>query len=275
MAVETFVMKGVEKAEWGTGNKFGIISDWTQVENLQPDSVQRTKNNGTLAGFIPEDKDGPLFSIYTAPEPGTIAMGLAEQSPVNMQKLFNTIWNPATSTLVVLSKEKVANLAIRLTSRPVNGRRAIITYCNLDCLTGFSNNLAKGVNESLAIVGNIMPFYYLGQEASYTMQWVNENGTPIDSTPSTVSAGTNSTTVVVTKALTGTATPAAGKTILQTYWTQVSGPAGAPLATMTAPTALSNTVGGLVTGVYVFKLTVLDSAGVETSATTQVTATIP
>jgi hypothetical protein len=270
--METFVMKGVDKAEWGTGDRYGNVTDWTQVENLQPDSVTRTKNNGTLTGFTPEDKDAPLFTVYTPAEtPGTIAIGLVEQSPTIMQKLFNTVWDAATSTIVVLAKEKVANLAIRLTSRPVNGRRSIITYYYIDALTGYSNNIAKGVNEALAITGTIKPYLYLGQEAIYTQQWVNEDGSPINSTPATVSAGANSTTSVATKALTGTATPAAGKTIIQQYWTQVSGPT---TATMTAPTALSNTVGGLVTGVYVFKLTVVDSAGVETSATTQVTATV-
>lgn len=265
-------MKGVEKAEWGTGNSYGIVTDWEQLENLQPDSVQRTKNNGTLAGVIPEDKDVPLFTIYTAPEPGTIAIGVMEQKPAVMQKLFNTIWDAASSTLVVLAKEKVANLAIRLTSRPVNGRRAIITYMNIDALTGYANNIAKTVQENLAIVGTVMPWLYLGQDAHYTMQWVNEDGTPIDSTAATVSAGSDASVTASTKALTATATAASGKTIITQYWTQVSGPT---IATMTAPTSLSNTVGGLVDGVYVFKIIVVDSAGVETSDSVTLTVAIP
>lgn len=269
---ETFVMKGVEKAEWGTGDRYGNVTDWTQVENLQPDSVTRTKNNGTLAGFIPEDKDTPLFTVFTPAEnPGTITVGLAEQSPTNMQKLFNTVFDAATTTIVVLAKEKIANLALRLTSRPVNGRRKIITYYNLDALTGYSNNIAKAVNEALAITATVKPYLYLGQEAIYTDQWVNEDGSVINSNPATLGGLANSTTTTATKVLTATATPAAGKTIIQQYWAQVSGP---NTATMTAPTALSNTVGGLVTGVYVFKITVVDSAGVETSGTTQITATI-
>lgn len=270
--METFVMKGVDKAEWGTGDRYGNVTDWAQVENLQPDSITRTRANGALAGFTPEDKDVPLFTVFTpADTPGTITVGLAEQSPTNMQKLFNTVYDAATTTLVVLAKEKVANLAIRLTSRPVNGRRSIITYYYIDALTGFSNNIAKAVNEALAITGTIKPYLYLGQEATYTQQWVNEDGSAINSVPATVSAGANSTTTVVTKALTGTATAAGGKTILSQYWSQVSGP---NTATMSTPTTLTNTVGGLITGVYVFKITVVDSAGVETSATTQVTATI-
>jgi hypothetical protein len=265
-------MKGVDKAEWGTGNRYGNVTDWTQIENLQPDSITRTKNSGTLGGFTPEDKDIPLFTIYTPAEnPGTITVGLAEQSPTNMQKLFNTVYDAATTTVVVLAKEKIANLALRLTSRPVNGRRKIMTYYYLDAVTGYSNNIAKAVNEALAITATVKPYLYLGQEAIYTDQWVNEDGSPINSTPATVSAGANSTTSTATKALTGTATPASGKTIVQQFWSQVSGPNA---ASMTTPTALTNTVGGLVTGVYVFKLTAVDSAGVETSSTTTITATV-
>ncbi|WP_316743864.1 PKD domain-containing protein [Pedobacter antarcticus] len=269
--METFVMKGTDKVEWGTGNQYGVVTDWTQLENLQPDSVLRTKNNGTLAGQVPEDKDSPLFTIYTAPEPGSITIGVMEQRPAVMQKLFNTIWSAANSTLVVLAKEKVANLAIRITSRPVNGRKAIITYMNVDALTGYSNNIAKTVQENLAITGTILPWFYLGQEAHYIMQWVNEDGTPINSLPVNVSAGADTTSTTASKALTGTATAAAGKTIVQTYWSQVSGPNS---ASMTAPTALANTVGGLITGVYVFRLTAVDSAGVENSATVKLTATV-
>jgi hypothetical protein len=188
-----------------------------------------------------------------------------------MQKLFNTIWDQVTSTIVVLSKEKVANLAIRLTSRPVNGRRAIITYNFIDALTGYANNIAKTVQENLAITGTIKSWLYMGQEASHIMQWVNEDGSAIDSTPATVSAGADSTSSASTKALVGTATAASGKTIVTQFWSQVSGPT---TATMAAPTSLSNTVGNLATGVYVFKLTAVDSAGVETSSTTKVTATV-
>ena len=270
---ETFIMKGVETVEWGTGNKFGIVSDWSRVENIQPDSVQRTLTNGTVAGFIPEDKDTALFKIVTAAEnSGTITIGLAEQKPADMQKLFNVIYDALTTQLVVLAKEKLAHLAIRLTSRPVNGRKRILTYMSIDTQTGLANNIAKGVNEYLAITGTVNSWTYLGQDAVYIDQWVNEDGSIINSAPATVSAGTPTQTATTNpKVLTGTATPAAGKTIVTQFWSQVSGPNSAIMAT---PTALSNSVSGLITGVYVFKLTVVDSAGVETSATTQLTATI-
>lgn len=266
-------MKGVEQVEWALGDRYGNVTDWTRVENVQPDSVQRTLNNSTIAGFTPEDKDAPLFKIVTPPEnPGTITIGLTEQSPAIMDRLFNVIYDAATTKTVVLAKEKIAHLAIRLTSRPVNGRKRILTYMSIDAITGLANNIAKTVNEYLAITGTVNPWSYLGQEAVYIDQWVNEDGSAINSTPATVSAGAATQTANANpKVMTGTATPAAGKTIVSQFWSQVSGPNTAIMAT---PTALSNSISGLVTGVYVFKLTVVDSAGVETSATTQVTATI-
>lgn len=273
MAQETYVLSGVAKAEWGTGNKYGIVSDWAQIENIQPDSVQRTFNPITLTPFIPEDKSSALFNFYSNPDPSTIAVGISEQKPSTMQKLFNTSFDAITTTLAVLSKPKVANLALRFTSNPINGRKAIITYCNIDGVTGHSNAIAKTVNEFLAITGTVRSFKYLGLDADYTIQWVNEDGSLINSTPATVSAGTaTQTSSTVTKALTGTATPAAGKTVIAQYWTQESGP---NIATMTAATSLSNTVGGLINGVYVFKLTVVDSQGIETAASTQLTVTLP
>lgn len=266
-------MKGVEQVEWGTGNRYGIVTDWTRVHNIQPDSVTRTLTNSTIAGFVPEDKDTALFKVVTPAEnSGTLTIGLSEQSPAIMQRLFNVIYDALTTQTVVLAKEKLAHLAIRLTSRPVNGRKRILTYMSIDAQTGLANNIAKGVNEYLAITGTVNSWLYLGQEAVYIDQWVNEDGTPINSAPATVSAGAATQTANTNpKVLTGTATPAAGKTIIQQFWQQLSGPNNAIMAT---PTALSNSVSGLVTGVYVFKLTAVDSAGVETSATTTVTATI-
>lgn len=268
---ETNVILGIELLEVGTASNIGIVSDWVRLENIAPDSVTHTKNNGTVTGVIPEDKDVALFSIFAPADPGTLTIGVLEQKPSVMQKLFNTVYDPATSLLTVLSKERIANLAVRITTRPVNGRKCIITWYNTNAQTGFANNIAKTVQENLAIVATILSYSFNGQDASYSKQWVLEDGTPINSTPATVSAGTNSTTTTATKVLTGTATPAAGKTIVSQYWTLVSGPNNPTMAT---PTALSNSVSGLVTGVYVFKLTAIDSAGVETSATTQLTATI-
>lgn len=87
----------------------------------------------------------------------------------------------------------------------------------------------------------------------------------------TVDAGANTTADSATKALVGTATAAEGKTIASIQWSQVSGP---NTAGFSAPTALSTNATGLETGVYVFKLTVTDSAGTVASDTITITATV-
>lgn len=86
-----------------------------------------------------------------------------------------------------------------------------------------------------------------------------------------VDAGANTTADSATKALLGTATAAGDKTIASVLWTQVSGP---NTASFSAADNLSTDATGLVTGVYVFKLTATDSAGTVASDTVTITATV-
>jgi len=88
-------------------------------------------------------------------------------------------------------------------------------------------------------------------------------------TPPVVSAGSNQTITlpVSTVTLNGSATPATGSTISSYAWTKVSGGA----ANITAATAASTTVTGLVQGTYVFKLTATDNNGLTGSATVTIT----
>lgn len=86
-----------------------------------------------------------------------------------------------------------------------------------------------------------------------------------------VDAGADTTSSSATKALVGTAEAATGKEIVSVLWSKVSGPGGSGFS---APTSLSTNATGLVTGTYVFKLTVTDSAGTVASDTITVTATV-
>jgi len=178
----------------------------------------------------------------------------------------------ATSTTTVLATRKSANLAIRLTTRPTNGVKKIITYPNTQCDTTYVNNFTKDALVQLGIVASIMSFLSVGgKDAIYTIQTVKADGTAINGTPPTVSAGTNSTTTTATKALTGTATAASPKTIVSQQWTFVSGP---NTPGITGSTTLTPTITGLITGTYVMQMTAIDSDGVSASATTQIVATI-
>jgi hypothetical protein len=86
-----------------------------------------------------------------------------------------------------------------------------------------------------------------------------------------VNAGSDTTSSSATKALLGTATAAGDKEIETILWSQVSGP---NTAGFSAPTALSTNATGLITGTYVFKLTVTDDAGTVASDTVTVVATV-
>ena len=86
-----------------------------------------------------------------------------------------------------------------------------------------------------------------------------------------VDAGDDDTSSAATYDLAGTATAAGDKTIASTLWSKVSGPG---TQTFDDATELETTVNGLETGVFVFKLTVTDSAGTVASDTVTITATV-
>ncbi len=96
-----------------------------------------------------------------------------------------------------------------------------------------------------------------GLDAVAFIELLHEDGTVVDSTAPTVSAGADSTgTAGTPKALTGTATAAGIKTIVSQLWSQKSGPNQAGFS---APTALNTNATGLIAGTYVFTLTATDS----------------
>lgn len=95
----------------------------------------------------------------------------------------------------------------------------------------------------------------------------NENKVRASLELPTVNAGTDITGASGTEALLGVVTPATGKTILSTLWTQESG----ATASISTPNALGTNVTGLVTGAYEFKLTATDSDGMVASDTITVT----
>lgn len=93
----------------------------------------------------------------------------------------------------------------------------------------------------------------------------------VDLVAPTISAGTDQTVTTATASLTGTATPAAGKTIKSIKWTKKSGPAGGNL---TGTTTLTPTVAGMVTGAYVFEMVVTQSDGAVAADDVTINATV-
>lgn len=86
--------------------------------------------------------------------------------------------------------------------------------------------------------------------------------------PPTVNAGPNQTITLPSNSLTLTGSASSSQSISSYQWTQVSGPNSASFGT---PSALSTNISGLIAGIYVFQLKVVDVLNLSSSATVTVT----
>lgn len=184
----TFVVAGVEKIEYAPASNVGVVASgaWKEIPNIAPDSVTFTRNQGTKSSIIPEDKDVAFINFFTPGEGDTLALGVLEQNPTLVQELFNVDYDEETTSTAYKAKEKIANLAFKITTRPVkDGRKCIITIFNTETQTGYANNLTKTAAEQLALVATLMSYRPAGktEDYVYTKQFVLADGTPIDSTP--------------------------------------------------------------------------------------------
>ncbi len=184
----SYVVGGIEKIEYAPASLTGVVSsgDWKQVPNIAPDSVVFTKNNGAKTSIVPEDKDVAFINFFAPGEGDTLALGVLEQNPELVQALFNVKYTAATTTTAYKAKEKIANLAWRLTTRPLkDGIKCVITIYNTDVQTGYANNLTKTAAEQLALVAALNTYRPVGETEDfvYTKQFVLADGTAIDSTP--------------------------------------------------------------------------------------------
>lgn len=269
------IVNGVQLIEFATLNADGSINQasWKSGQNFAPGSVVYTTNADTVSYIIPEDKFTSIFTISVPGDPDTFNFNCFELSVENYQRFFDVDYDILTNTITVNATRKRANLAIRLTTQPANGVKKIFTYPNTECVVGYAENFTKEALVQLAVSASINAFTSVnGKDAIYTVQTVNADGSVINATPATVSAGSNSNVTTNTVSIVGTATAASGKTITSTNWSQLSGPSAAVIA---APASLSTNANSLVNGVYVFQFSATDSAGIVTKATKQVTVAIP
>lgn len=269
----TEYVTGIEKIEFGVPGANGALpTAWVAINNIEENSVTYTGNTDNKTYVNVEDKDLPVLVLRTPGNPDTIAFATIEVSEQNYNALFNTAYDATKSTVTVLATRAPKVLAIRLTSRPQLGVKKVYTFPNVLAVAALKNNFTKNATVAISVTGDIMPFTTTtGQQAIYTVQTVNADNSTIDSVPPTVNAGADASVTAANTTLTGTATAADSKTISSTTWSQVSGPNQATLAT---PDALTTNVSGMVTGVYVFRLTVIDSAGTQATDDVQITATV-
>lgn len=182
------LVNGVESIEFATFLPDGTVdtASWVKGNNFADGTVVYTSNADTLTSIIPEDKDTAIFTIATPGDPDTFNFNCFELSVANYQRFFNVDFDPATTTLTVLAQKKRANLAIRLTTRPVNGVKKIYTYSNTQCDVTYAENFTKEALVQLAVAASIMSYPVLigaeTKDAIYTLQTVNADGSVIVTT---------------------------------------------------------------------------------------------
>lgn len=272
--MNTEIVNGIESIEFGIpGVNFTLPTNWTKFNNIADGSVSYISNKDTATAIIPEDKDVALITLYTPGANDTFNFDLLELSEANYKALFNVNQDPATSLTTVLATKLRANLALRVTTRPQFGLKKVYVFANTVCNPTYKNNFTKNALVAISVEAQIYSYVDAtsGDDAVYTVQTVNSDGTTIDQTlpvvdagsPVSVSSGTSTAT------LTGTATPHGSNTIVSTKWTKKSGAGGAAI---TSPNTLSTGLTGLTAGVFVFTLTATDSVG--STASSDVTVTV-
>lgn len=183
----TWVVGGVEKAEYAQASPLGVITtgDWKRIENLAPGSILMTRNVGTKSSITPEDKDKAFVNFFAAATEGdTLTLAVLEQNPELMQEIFNVKYTAATSLMEFKAAEKIANLAFRLTTRPMkDGRKCIITIYNTDVQTTYQNPLTKDQVEQPLLTASLGTYRPASETEDfvYSKQFVLADGTIIDS----------------------------------------------------------------------------------------------
>lgn len=158
---------------------------WTEAEYVAPDSALYTRNADTETDLVPEDKEVSFVTFYTPGEADTLVFGLLQHHPTIMAMLFDQEYVAATSKTTMLASRKVANLAVRLTTRSMkDDRKQIIILPNVRFTTSIVNNLSKTALQQLLLTGKVGAFKTTttNKDAISIKTWVTAAGVAIDST---------------------------------------------------------------------------------------------
>lgn len=180
----TNVVGGIEKIEYAAASLTGVVSVWKPMPNVAVGSVVMTKNVGAKSDIFKEDGNRSFIKIFAPAEGDTLTIGLLSQDPELVQELFSVEYDDETTTLEYFDEEKIANLAIRITTVPMkDGRKCVITIYNNQVQTGYTNSLTRDNVEQLALTAHIGTYRKAGdtKDKVYTKQFVTANGTVIDS----------------------------------------------------------------------------------------------
>ncbi len=178
------VVGGIEGIEYAAASLTGVVATWKPAPNIAVGSVLMTKNIGTKSTINKEDGNRAYINLFAPAEGDTLTIGLLSQDPEMLQELFDVDYVDTTTTVEFYADEKIAHLALRITSIPMkDGRKCIITIYNTDVQTGYANNLTFDQVQQLALTASIGTYRKVGdtRDKVYTKQWVLADGTVIDS----------------------------------------------------------------------------------------------
>jgi hypothetical protein len=249
------------------------------ASRMRTDGQKTTFTVGSQAITVLTDNNtsSPASFSSISPSGGQILVTITRNSTYNYLNGFSVTVNITNvGPNVTAGTNQTINLPVNsviLTGTAIPGSSRIVSNLWSE-LSGPGTAILSSASQLSTPVTSLQQGVYLfkltatdslGLAASATIQ-VTVLPAPV---PPAVNAGNNlSITLPVNSVgLVGSAIPGSSR-ILSTIWTQSSGPGPANIA---SASQLSSLVTNLIQGIYVFKLTALDSAGFTSSSTVSIT----
>jgi alpha-tubulin suppressor-like RCC1 family protein len=227
----------------------------------------------TTPGALPTTVTGLVAGIYAFSLTATDNNGLSNSA------LVTVIVNPTASvppTVSAGSDQSIilpASTATLTGTATANGGATIASTIWIQTSGPNVATIAVSANLSTGISGLVQGIYTFQLSATDNNGLTDAATVTITvnpaNTPPVVTAGSNQTITLPASmaTLTGMATGTNGATISSTIWTQTGGP---NTATITAASALSTDVTGLIAGIYTFNLSATDNNSLSNSASVTV-----
>jgi hypothetical protein len=180
------ILSGIETIEYAAASTLGVVTDanWKKIENITMGSVSITESTQTKTDIMAEDKDTAVFSVYAPAEGDVLTLSVLDHNPTLLQELYNVKWTAATSTMDFKAKKKIANLAFRLTSRPVDGQKQVITFFNTEVQTTSDGAITKDGAQSKVLTATILAYRPSAETEDYiySKKTVTASGAVVNST---------------------------------------------------------------------------------------------
>jgi hypothetical protein len=180
------ILSGVETIEYAPASALGVVTDanWKKIEHITMGSVSHVEGTQTKNDVFEEDSDVAAFSTYSPAEGDQLIFSVLDQNPTLLQELYNVKWTAATSEMAFKARKKIANLAFRLTSRPVEGRKLVYTYFNTEVQTTSDGAITKDNAQSKVLTATLKGYRPAGETEDfiYSKKIVAADGTVINST---------------------------------------------------------------------------------------------